>query len=293
MKQEMLTEKKKAYHIVQWDSLYETATTRKIRTLTFYAKPNKLVGEGIGLTLAQEDNVALLGTWALIEAVASTAPREQRGWLVRNGTPLTPARLAAMTRVKAQYFERALEFFCQPDVAWLELIELPGQSAGELPEKLKNNLAQESAGTNLQREREEGRDLREKGEGALSGGFPTVEEVRAWAVQHALDPDFAEEKHMQHTTRNGWMVRGQPVDWKTRWLDYWKQEGEEWSARRKKNVRGTNGRPPGWQAGDADVWWTDSLADLRSAISGAALAVDAKTVARLQSIIALREKEAR
>ena len=69
-----------AFHITQWESLYETAVTRKIRNLTFYAKQNKLVGEGIGATLAQEDNVALLGTWSLIEALASTAPHGRRGW---------------------------------------------------------------------------------------------------------------------------------------------------------------------------------------------------------------------
>ena len=144
----------KAYHIVQWDSLYETAGTRKLRNMTFFAKQNKLVGEGIGLTLAQEDNVALLGTWALIEAVARTSRRHERGWLVRNWTPLTPARLAALTRVKEQYFVRALDFFCLPEVAWLEHIELPGESAGEMPETLKIGTVLESAGRNSPRERE-------------------------------------------------------------------------------------------------------------------------------------------
>jgi hypothetical protein len=27
----------------------------------------------------------------------------------------------------------------------------------------------------------------------------------------------------------------------------------------KKSARGASGRPVGWQTGDADVWWTDSL----------------------------------
>ena len=243
----------KAYHIKQWDTLYETAETRKIRTLSYYAKSNKLVGEGIGLTLAQDDNVALLGTWVLIEALASTAPRDQRGWLVRNGTALTPPRMAALTRVEAKHFVRALEFFCRPEVAWLEQIELPGDSPGEIPKEPKNGAARETAGTISIRERDEERDKGEKGERALSGDAPTVEEVRAWAVDNKVDPAFAEEKHRQHTTRDGWKVRGRLIDWRSRWLDYWQQESEAWSARRKKNpaprsyadTKGSVPPPPG------------------------------------------------
>jgi hypothetical protein len=212
--------------------------------------------------------------------------------LVRNGTALTPARMAALTRVATPYFERALEFFCRPDVAWLEHIEWPGDSPGEIPQAPKTGVARETAGTISPREREE-RDKREKGERALTGGSPTVEEVRAWATAQSIDPDFAAEKHRQHTTRHGWRVHGRLIDWQSRWLDYWQQEGEAWSATRKKHVRGANGRPVGWQAGDAEVWWTDSLADVRAATSGAALGGDEKTVARLRAILALRDKEAR
>ena len=202
--------------------------------------------------------------------------------------------MAALTRVDVKHFERALEFFCRPEVAWLEQIELPGDSPGDFPEKPKTSAAREAAGTDTIREREYGSDSRETGERAHSAHFPSVEEVRAWAVTHAVDPDFASEKHMQHSTRHeGWVVRGRLIDWQTRWLDYWKQEGEGWLAGRKKNARGTNGHPMGWQAGDADFWWSDSLVDVRAALSGAAMGDDEKTVARLQAILALREKEAR
>lgn len=113
----------KAYHIKLWNSLYETAETRKIRTLTYYAKPNKLIGEGIGHTLAQADGLALLGTWALIESLASTAAQEHRGWLVRNGSALDAARLANLARVPAVHFERALSFFATAPMDWLEQLE--------------------------------------------------------------------------------------------------------------------------------------------------------------------------
>jgi hypothetical protein len=117
-----------------------------------------------------------------------------------------------------------------------------------------------------------------------------VETVRAWAAAKAVDPDWAAEKHQQHTTRGGWMVRGLLIDWQTRFTTYWQEEAEAWVAKRKKNARGADGRPGGWKAGDADVWWTDSVADLKSALTGAALGKNKKTAARLREIIAHREK---
>jgi hypothetical protein len=41
-------------------------------------------------------------------------------------------------------------------------------------------------------------------------------------------------------------------------------------------------------AGDQDFWWTDSVADLRGVLQGAAVS-DQKTAARLREIIAKRE----
>lgn len=126
---------KKAYHITQWDTLYETAASRKVVTLSYYSKPNKLVGEGIGATLAQEDAEALLGTWALMEALASTAPFGFRGWLVRNGSALDAPRMAALTHRPKDKFVRALEWFSQPEIGWLEHVELPASFPTKPPSK--------------------------------------------------------------------------------------------------------------------------------------------------------------
>jgi len=132
---------------VQWNSLYETAETRKIRVLSYYAKPNKLIGEGIGFTLAQPNGPHLLGMWALLEALASTAPQEHRGWLVRNGTPLDAQRMSSLTRVSSHHFNEALTFFCRPEVRWLEHAEWAapsGHSAGAAPSPVSDR---DNAGT--------------------------------------------------------------------------------------------------------------------------------------------------
>ena len=135
----------KAYHIRQWETLYETATTRTVRTLSYYSKPNKLVGEGLGHMLNQTDGLALYGTWAFLEILASTAPTEWRGWLVRNGTPMDAARMSALIRIPAADIERALNFFSTAPMDWLELIDWEGEKQGTLPLKKPAVLPPSSA----------------------------------------------------------------------------------------------------------------------------------------------------
>lgn len=187
----------KAYHITQWEQLYETAETRKIRTLTYYAKPNKLVGEGIGFTLSQPNGPHLLGMWALLEALASLSAQDWRGWLVRNGSALDAGRMASLTRVPTEHFVEALDFFCRPEVSWLELIDWPGQSPGKKPagsnsrdnsggssgqspgKKPDDEKSRENAGPISLRGKT---DKRGKTEGTRereeNGGFATQEEAR-------------------------------------------------------------------------------------------------------------------
>lgn len=289
----------KAFYIVEWGNLYETSETKKIRNLSFYAKPNKLVGEGIGLTLQEADNVALLGTWALIEALASTSARDDRGWLIRNGTALTAARMAALTRVDVKHFDRALVWFSRPEINWLEEKENPRLSAdspgnppasGKSPADSPGNPAQE-------RERNAGRDKRENGErgthpaAARVSAIPLDEEVKAWALAGAegVDPDFALLKLRQACERGdfakpGWKAGG----WRKKIARFWEEDGETWAKKIKKNAAAPGDRPDGWMTGDQDIWWTDSLQDLKAACHGASLGQDKKTAARISEIINLR-----
>ena len=154
----------KAYHITHWDTHYETSNSRKIQNLTYYQKSNKLVGEGIGATLQHEHNLALLGTWTLIEALASTSVQKQRGWLIRNGTALTAARMAALTRVDTVHFERALAWFSRPEIGWLELKETAavlGESPTNPPQEQDGGRLAGESPTNPPQERERERDFRE------------------------------------------------------------------------------------------------------------------------------------
>jgi hypothetical protein len=127
----------KAYHIKQWDDLYETNETRKIARLSYYAKSNKLVGLGIGRTLQHPRGLEFLGVWQLLEALASHSERHQRGWLVRNGAPLEPADIASLLRLPEEPITAAIAHFSNPAIGWLPLEEftgtLPGDSPGSVP----------------------------------------------------------------------------------------------------------------------------------------------------------------
>lgn len=253
----------KAYHIAQWDTLYETANSRKIVTLTYYQKPNKLVGEGIGLTLQEPDNVALLGTWTLLEALASTSARDQRGWLIRNGSPLTAARMAALTRVKIEHFVRALEHFCRPEIGWLLHSEVPktfrlsGESPTNPPPITPNNPNPENAGrlsgespTNLQQERrereseEEEKKREERGALTLASqslGGPSVEDVEAWAETTEIPVAFALEKFAEAVERLDFKKPGVKQNWKDRFTRFWNADGKKWSKKNPAPAPGVSG----------------------------------------------------
>lgn len=295
----------KAYHITQWDDLYETSETRKIRALTFYGKPNKLIGEGIGLTLQEPDGLQLLGTWSLLADLASLSSREHRGWLIRNNSALTAARMAALVRVDVKHFERALDWFCRPEVGWLEHKEtaaVTADSPANLPPRGKSpadspaNLPQEER----EREKERGEiDRRERetptSAAARASAIPSDEEVMSWARSSAenVDPDFALLKVRQAGERgdfakSGWKAGG----WRKKLARFWEEDGETWTRKNQKNRAPANGapagRPDGWKHEDQDFWWTDDLSTVRAAMSGAAQ-MNKKTAARIGEVIKLRE----
>lgn len=282
-----------AYRIKQWDEWYESGESRKIKRLTFYSKPNKLVGEGIGLTLAQEDNLELLGTWALLEAIASTSERLLRGWLVRNGTALTPERLhALLPTVPARAFERALQHFSQPSVDWLVLAEIPGTPPEKAPD---GKTPGESPGGLPQEGRKEG----SSGTGKVGNGkegstdlpplsqLPTDQQVLEWCAAEAVPLDYARAKIELAAERKDFAKAGWQNGWRDKLKRFWKADRATWGSKSKKTAA-LSGRPEGWRAGDAEWWWTDSLENVRAALHGAVQAGQ-KNAARLREIIKQRE----
>lgn len=119
------------YFIKDWQLLFETNETRKLKALTWWPKPNKHDGIGFRRMARERDKVALFCAWNLIGDIASkTTPKERRGYLERDGRPLDAEDMSVMTDFPAEIFTRALGFFGSSSVGWLcaESAGTPGES---------------------------------------------------------------------------------------------------------------------------------------------------------------------
>lgn len=293
----------KAYHITQWNTYHETAESRKYdRLQNWTANPHKHDGMGYRQIVRSKFRDSLYAGWKLLCEVSSKNPRATRGWLIRDGRALSADDLSLLTGFTKKTFEMVLDFFCQAEVGWLELVEYPGEPAaasgapggtGKQPAAASGTPGATS-GKRLteKRRREKRREEKKREGGPLSGpaALLTETDVRTWAVKAKVDPDFAAIKLAEATERGALSVRGRVVDWRSRFARYWREEGEGWLKKQKNGAAFLNGHPPGWQEGDAGIWWTDPLADVRAALAGAALGKNEKTAARLREVIALREK---
>src|SRR5208283_4223114 len=166
----------KAYHIIQWDTAHETAESRKYQRLHWTATPNKHDGVGYRQITRSKHRDSLYAAWKLICEVSSKNPRSTRGWLFRDGRPLTADDLSLITGFSKKSFELAMEFFCQPEVGWLELAEFTGNP--EAP----TGTPGESSGTHLADKRREEKN-RPDSDKENNGGYATKEEARKAQAQ--------------------------------------------------------------------------------------------------------------
>jgi hypothetical protein len=310
----------KAWHITQWDALYETADTRRIRNLTFYAKSNKLVGLGINRTRQAERGLELLGVWALMEALASHAPQGLRGWFIRNGKALTSQEVAYLLSIPQEPVEAAFKHFGSEEIAWLENVEftedarrlsgkspedarrLSGKSpedarrlSGKSPDEMQNGENHQEISRTIplrgKRDREEEIEKkRERGGHPLSDApqVPSFEEVQTWAAGAGVDPGFAAEKLAAAIEREDFAKISVRKHWRERFLRFWREDGAAWRRKNKKNAAAPGARPDGWTEGDDPTWWTDSLAELRAGLHGAVSLSNEKMAGRLRSILKAR-----
>lgn len=107
------------YRIKNWEELYENNRSRKVKDLQWVPTPNRHDGDGFIHIMSLPDASEVYAGWMLILQVASRC--HPRGTLVRgNGTPHTAASLAAKTRGRVEWFEKALTALRDEEVGWLE-----------------------------------------------------------------------------------------------------------------------------------------------------------------------------
>jgi len=109
------------YRIRDWDRLYETHQTRRLKRLHWVPVPNQMDGDGYVELVDHPDGMAHLGCWLAILEIASRC--EPRGTLARDmrGTCAHDARsIARIARAPVQMMEAAWERLIK--IGWIEPI---------------------------------------------------------------------------------------------------------------------------------------------------------------------------
>lgn len=121
------------YRIKNWHALYEKAQTRRCKTMSWVAVPNRHDGSGYRRIAEHERNCELFCAWCLILQVASRMPH--RGLLVKDGRALTESDLAYMTGFPKEIFTLAFTVLVDSEIGWLERVA-GDRIEGMEPEKL-------------------------------------------------------------------------------------------------------------------------------------------------------------
>ncbi len=164
------------YRIPNWNEMFETAQSRKVKRLSWVAVPT--AHDGCGFRTLMRDAPEAYGAWVLMLQVA--AKMQPRGTLASNGARLEARHLAIRTGAPQELFEKAFEVLTRPEIGWLEIVPkdelersehassvlgacsdrsaiLPGSERAPGPTTLQNNTEQ---GRNRKRKRLRPRDYR-------------------------------------------------------------------------------------------------------------------------------------
>lgn len=109
----------KTYRIKDWDRHFEKAQTRKCRTMTWVAIPNRQDGSGYRRVMAHKDAVDLFAAWNAILQIASKMP--VRGVLYKDGRSLIPEDLAIASGLPEAIFVLAFRVLTDPRIGWIEV----------------------------------------------------------------------------------------------------------------------------------------------------------------------------
>ena len=106
----------KIYKIANWVEKYETADTRKRKTLFWVLVPNSHDGLGFCSIMERDDALEVFGAWVLILQVASKC--STRGSLTTTkGRPYTAKDIATMTRAPVDSITDALDVLVE--IGWI------------------------------------------------------------------------------------------------------------------------------------------------------------------------------
>lgn len=175
------------YSIANWDSVFETAQSRKVKgALSWVAVKTKHDTGGFRRLMAEEDGVSLYGAWMLIVEVAAKMPT--RGVLATDDGPLDADDLSFRTGAPPEIFKKAFTVLCKPKIGWMLVAQW------------------ERAGSTV---------------GACSHRMPAT--VHNSTVQYRTEPDKTEQNNTGSAPENSYREKT-GSDRKKRGVDPWRQK---------------------------------------------------------------------
>lgn len=118
--------------IAKWTDVFETAESRRHRTLAWVSMPVGFSSSGYQSLLVEfsDDAPSIYGAWCALVGFAAQCPT--RGILATSqGRPITWSHVARVTGFPTAVFERLFEWASHPSVAWLVPVEAPGNTGKE------------------------------------------------------------------------------------------------------------------------------------------------------------------
>lgn len=107
----------KCYEIRDWNKHFEKSDTRRCKSMSWIAVPNRMDGKGYRRIAAHPRNVEIFAAWILICEIASKMP--VRGVLRDEDGPVSPEDMAFMTGYPESIFVLALPVLVLPRIGWL------------------------------------------------------------------------------------------------------------------------------------------------------------------------------
>ena len=179
------------YRIKDWNALYETHDTRKLKRLSWVPVPAKLNGNGYLALLAKKNGPSLFGCWISILELGVVS--SNRGQFVHSdGTALTPREISIATHMPLPLVQQTLKVLCAKSFGWIERIRTkqktrhsPGESPGNLPVH-RENLPDEGKGKKGKKEKKGKEENAAPPSPSILSGYTEHQKAIAEAVCMAL-----------------------------------------------------------------------------------------------------------
>jgi hypothetical protein len=179
------------WRIKDWNRLFETSESRKIKSLSKVMVPNKHDGKGFSRISRRPDACEIFCAWILMLQLASKMPI--RGDLADGDGPLSYESMADKTRYPATIFETACKVLSSNEIRWIEDVQ-PGDCPdvpGDCPDTPALTERNGTERNGKKTEVNSGRcEIPISADGCFFSGSPEEAWGRAWGLAIELADKF-------------------------------------------------------------------------------------------------------